>query len=92
MTAAWRRHPIGIPPRDRRATAVWDHCPLTERQLQVLQRVAEGLSWEDIGLELGMTRGTAIEHAQKVRKRLGLGGKMRATLLVAIAMREGWIQ
>lgn len=94
MTATdrWRRKPTLRPPEDRRASAVWEYCPLTERQCHVLQLLAEGLSFQQVAEELHISRSTAIAHSQKIRAHLSLGTGVSQTLLVAIAMREGWIQ
>lgn len=76
---------------DRRSTAMWDHCPLTHRQLEVLQHCAEGLNYADIARELGITHKGIHKLLQEARQKLSLGAANR-THLVAIAMREGWIQ
>jgi DNA-binding NarL/FixJ family response regulator len=89
---AWRRRPTETHPTDRRATAVWDYCPLTERQIEVLQHIAEGLTSEQTAETLGVSKSTITHHLQEIRMRLTLGTRISQALLVAIAMREGWIQ
>lgn len=76
---------------DRRQTAAWDHCPLTHRQLELLQHCAEGLTYQECATELGIGTKGVHKTLQEVRQKLGLMRSNR-TQLVAIAMREGWIQ
>lgn len=76
---------------DRRSTAVWDYCPLTYRQLEVLQHTAEGLTYHEVADQLGISPKGVHKLLQEARHKIGLG-RMNRTLLVAVAMREGWIQ
>jgi len=91
-----RRRPLMLIARenheriDRRASAVWDTCPLTHRQLEVLQLCAEGLTYEEVANDLGIGTKGVHKLLQEARAKVGLG-RMNRTLLVAVAMREGWI-
>jgi DNA-binding CsgD family transcriptional regulator len=49
------------------------------------------MSWQQIADEFTVSRQTPIEAMQRVRKKLGLKGRVPQAQLVAIAMREGWI-
>jgi DNA-binding NarL/FixJ family response regulator len=62
--------------------------PLTSREIEVLQLIAEGLSYEDIGGRLGIGSETARTHLKKASSRLGA---LTRTQAVATALRLGWI-
>jgi DNA-binding NarL/FixJ family response regulator len=82
--------------KDRRETAVWEYCPLTAREVEVLQLASEGLTNDGIASELGVSKGAVVWFIQEARKKIGLRpsprGANAAVQMVAIAMREGWIQ
>ncbi|RLC68462.1 MAG: hypothetical protein DRI26_10125 [Chloroflexi bacterium] len=61
---------------------------LTERQLQILRLVKDGLSYEEVGKALGLTRQTIKNHAVAIRRKLKVKNTAGA---VALALREGWI-
>jgi len=62
--------------------------PLTERELAVLELLAEGLPHEEIGRRLGITAETVRSHLRKSCDRLGATTRTQA---VAIALRMGLI-
>lgn len=59
---------------------------LTNRQRQVLQLIAEGLSTKEIAQELGISIKTAQTHRAKLMARVGV---RKASALVRYAIREG---
>lgn len=59
---------------------------LTNRQRQVLQLIAEGLSTKEIAAELGISLKTAQTHRAKLMHKLGVH---KASGLVRFAIREG---
>jgi DNA-binding NarL/FixJ family response regulator len=61
---------------------------LTERERQVLELLAEGLSHEETGARLGISGETVRTHLQKASERLGAGNRTQA---VATALRLGLI-
>ncbi len=62
---------------------------LSERELEVLQKVAEGLSNREIGAELHIAESTVKNHLRNILDKLRL--KNRAHL-VAYAYEQGWIR
>ena len=62
--------------------------PLTGRELEVLQRLAEGLSTADASRELGISTATLRAHVQSVLRKLGAHSRLEA---VAEAARIGLI-
>lgn len=63
-------------------------CPLTERERQVLARIANGQQIAAIAYDLSLSEKTIEYHAGSLRKRLGAKSTAEA---VAIATRNGWI-
>ncbi len=61
---------------------------LTEREVEVLQSVANGMSNKDIGAYLGLSALTVKSHMARISRKLGTGDRAK---LVAIGMREGII-
>ncbi|HVM56352.1 MAG TPA: helix-turn-helix transcriptional regulator [Gaiellaceae bacterium] len=55
-----------------RSTPIGEPPALTERQLQVVQLIARGLSNEEVGLELGISARTAKAHCDVLRRKLGV--------------------
>lgn len=72
-------------PRSGAAT----EAPPSERQLDVLQRLAAGQGNKEIARALGITERTVKYHLAQVYGRLGAGNRAEA---VALAGRRGWIQ
>jgi LuxR family maltose regulon positive regulatory protein len=52
--------------------------PLSERELQVLRLIAEGLSNREIGERLFITTGTVKVHASNIYSKLGVSGRVQA--------------
>ncbi|MCB0914273.1 MAG: helix-turn-helix transcriptional regulator [Actinobacteria bacterium] len=61
---------------------------LTDREIEVLQSVANGMSNKDIGAYLGLSALTVKSHMARISRKLGTGDRAK---LVAIGMREGII-
>lgn len=61
---------------------------LTEREIEVLQAVAEGMSNRAIGSYLGLSALTVKSHMARIGRKLGTGDRAR---MVALAMRSGVI-
>jgi putative nucleotidyltransferase with HDIG domain len=62
--------------------------PLTERQRQVLQRLAEGKLYKQIADELGLSIHTVRNHAHATYQKLGVEDRTQAVL---VAIERGWI-
>ena len=52
--------------------ALREHDEITERQLQVIRLIAEGLSNEELGQELGISPRTVKAHCDVLRQKLGV--------------------
>ncbi len=61
---------------------------LTERELEVLRLLADGLRHDEIGKELGIGSETVRTHLRKASDRLGAATRTQA---VATALRQGLI-
>jgi DNA-binding CsgD family transcriptional regulator len=64
-------------------------CPLTKRELEVLQWTLEGKTAGEIGQLLSIAEGTAAIHANRASQKLGSVNKFQAALK---AHRLGWIK
>jgi DNA-binding NarL/FixJ family response regulator len=62
---------------------------LTPRELEVLQRIARGLSNREIGTELGLHESTVKTHVLNILGKLGVGDR---TLAVTTAIQRGLLQ
>lgn len=62
---------------------------LSERELQVLQLVADGRSNKEIGDQLGLSSLTVKSHLARIARKLGTGDRAE---MVALAMRAGVIK
>lgn len=69
------RQPLGLP-------------ALSEREVQVVQLVADGRSNRDVGLELGLSALTVKSHLARIGRKLGTGDRAE---MVAILLRAGLI-
>jgi LuxR family maltose regulon positive regulatory protein len=52
--------------------------PLSEREIEVLQLIAEGLSRQEIASELFLTLNTVKTHARNIYSKLGVNNQMQA--------------
>lgn len=64
-------------------------CPLRERQREVLELIAQGLSNADIGRRLHLAEGTVRSHVSNILRSLDVGSREEA---VAKAREAGWIR
>jgi DNA-binding NarL/FixJ family response regulator len=55
-------------------------APLTERELDVLQLLAKGLSNREIGNKLSLTEGTAKNYVMNVLQKIGARDRTQAAL------------
>jgi two-component system, NarL family, nitrate/nitrite response regulator NarL len=78
--------------RSRRGRGSWPRTPrqaaLTNRELEVLQLLAEGMSSKAIARELVIAPKTVASHIQHVIAKLGVHSRAEA---VAVAYREGYV-
>jgi NarL family two-component system response regulator YdfI len=72
---------------DKNAAPAEDN-PLTERELEVLQAVAEGETNKGVALQLGITERTVKAHLTSVYNKLGVDSRAAA---IAIAAQNGWV-
>jgi putative nucleotidyltransferase with HDIG domain len=74
-------------PADKRARHV-DPCPLSGRELGVLQRLAEGKVYKQIAHELTLSTSTVRTHLHNIYGKLGAVDRAQAVL---IATERGWL-
>jgi DNA-binding NarL/FixJ family response regulator len=78
--------------RSRRGRSSWPRTPrraaLTDRELEVLQLLAEGMPPKEIARELVIAPKTVASHVQHVIAKLGVHSRAEA---VAVAYREGYV-
>src|SRR5450756_807032 len=55
--------------------------PITRRELEILQLVAEGLSNKEIGKKLSITEGTVKNHVHNSLEKLHMENRIQACLL-----------
>jgi DNA-binding NarL/FixJ family response regulator len=65
------------------------HDMLTERQIEILQLIAQGKSAKEIGFKLGLSPKTVDVHRQRIMERLGLNDIASLTLY---SLRNGLIK
>ena len=63
-------------------------CPLSQREIDVLKRLAEGKVYKQIALELGLSTSTVRTHLHNTYAKLGAVDRAQAVLL---ATERGWI-
>lgn len=64
-------------------------CPLTAREMEVLQLIVEGLSNPEIAERLVITKATAKAHVHSILQKLCVDDRTQAAVL---AMRQGFVQ
>lgn len=72
----------GLPETKRRVS------PLSEREMDCLRLVAQGLTPKQVSTRLGISVGTVRNHLERARIRCGLDSTLAVCTL---AMREGWL-
>jgi HD-like signal output (HDOD) protein/DNA-binding CsgD family transcriptional regulator len=65
-----------------------DPCPLSTRELRVLERLSQGSVYKEIALELDLSASTVRSHLNKIYRKLGARDRAQAVL---IASRRGWL-
>jgi DNA-binding NarL/FixJ family response regulator len=63
--------------------------PLSEREIEVLERIAVGGSNKDIAIELEISTQTVKNHISSILRKLSLNDRTQAVLF---ALRRGWIE
>jgi DNA-binding NarL/FixJ family response regulator len=83
--------PVPAPVAAARPSRVSQELPegLSEREVQVLQAVAEGHTNKQIGVDLCLSALTVKSHLARIARKLGTGDRAE---MVAIAMRAGLVQ
>jgi putative nucleotidyltransferase with HDIG domain len=74
-------------PQHVRQRAV-DPCPLSDRELEVLKRLAEGKVYKQIASELSLSTSTVRTHLHNVYGKLGAVDRAQAVL---VATERGWL-
>ena len=74
--------------RQKRMELKMAHEPLVERELQILQFVAQGMTNEEIGNELFLSDQTVKKHLSNVLQKLHLNNRVQAAVY---AVREGLV-
>jgi predicted ATPase/DNA-binding CsgD family transcriptional regulator len=62
---------------------------LTEREVEVLRLIAEGMSNQEIGQELVLSRRTVERHISNIYQKIGASGKVARATATAYALRHG---
>lgn len=70
-------------------TATPKEPPLTQRETEILRRVAAGLQNKEIAQELAISLATVRNHVHNVLEKLGVHSKLEA---VSLAFRSGWVE
>src|SRR3954453_21063362 len=65
-----------------------DPCPLSDREVDVLKRLAEGKVYKQIALELALSTSTVRTHLHNIYGKLGAVDRAQAVLL---ATERGWL-
>jgi ATP/maltotriose-dependent transcriptional regulator MalT len=68
-------------------------CPLSDRELQVVQALAEGGGYKAAAERLDISWRTVKTHMKRIYEALGIDGKVAvpSALTVMICLRSGWI-
>jgi putative nucleotidyltransferase with HDIG domain len=86
--AALRRVMYELPyPQNGRQRQI-DPCPLSERELEVLKRLATGKVYKQIASELSLSTSTVRTHLHNIYGKLGAVDRAQAVL---VATERGWI-
>jgi putative nucleotidyltransferase with HDIG domain len=65
-----------------------DPCPMSSRELEVVRRLARGMVYKQIAVELGLSTSTIRTHLHNIYGKLGARDRAQAVL---IATERGWI-
>ena len=77
----YRRY--GISPEDT------TFSPLTEREMEILQQIIEGLSNKEIAITLGISQQTVKNHVTSILAKLNRSDRTQAAIH---ALRHGWVR
>lgn len=75
-------------PSGGKQPSISTESPLTERELEVLQAVANGETNKGVALQLGITERTVKAHLTSAYNKLGVDSRAAA---IAIAAQNGWV-
>lgn len=75
-------------PSGGKQPSISTESPLTERELEVLQVVANGETNKGVALQLGITERTVKAHLTSAYNKLGVDSRAAA---IAIAAQNGWV-
>jgi putative nucleotidyltransferase with HDIG domain len=78
---------LPLPTTGGRARQI-DPCPMSNREVEVLRRLARGMVYKQIAGELGLSTSTVRTHLHNVYGKLGAMDRAQAVL---IATERGWI-
>ena len=65
-----------------------DPCPLSQRELRVLQQLGKGRVYKEIAHELGLSTSTVRTHLHNIYRKLGVDNRAQAVLF---ATGSGWL-
>jgi len=63
-------------------------APLTDRELEILRKISDGLTNTEIGYDLGISAQTVKNHITSILRKLAVNDRTHA---VVTALRKGWI-
>jgi DNA-binding NarL/FixJ family response regulator len=63
--------------------------PLSPREMEILQHIAQGKSNKEIAYELGISRQTVKNHMTSILRKLAVNDRTQAAIY---ALRRGWIR
>ncbi|MGX1353399.1 DNA-binding CsgD family transcriptional regulator [Bradyrhizobium elkanii] len=66
-----------------------EECPLTEREIDIVKRIAQGDTAKEVAQQIGWTHYSVNERIKTVRR---IVGAKNAPHLATIALRKGWIE
>ncbi len=87
-TAELRGVMYELPQGNEQQKRAFDPCPLSSREAEVLERLAQGKVYKQIANELGLSTGTVRTHLHNSYAKLGAVDRAQAIL---IATERGWI-
>lgn len=78
--AAPGKHPVGSTEREPAPSDLSDRADLTDREVQVVELVAEGKSNSEIGDELGISRWTVVSHMRNIMRKWDCTSRVEVAL------------